>query len=217
MQKFLGIVSVLILCAAGATAETPANLTTDGTLMASLLMSANDEAPAESSAPAPLWSKGSWSAYTYAFTTFGEDDGEIVGGRLGLGYYFDDDWSINVELVGAYIDVQNNGGAQGDQALAGGLDLMLRWHFLKDAHNKWSIYMDGGCGFIYSSDSFPANGTNNNWTPQLGVGGTLHITDNTHFMGGVRWWHASNARRHGVDRNPTYDSIMIYTGLIMNF
>ncbi len=167
--------------------------------------------------PTRAFAKDTWTAYSYFAAPIGENDGNVFAGRLGGGYHLDDNFSFNVELVGAFIDVEDNGGRPGGKTGAGGIDLLFRWHFLTDDAGQWSLYADGGCGFIYSGESFPANGTNLNWTPQLGLGGTYRLTTHTHLMGGVRWWHASNARKHGKDQNPTFDSVMPYLGVMVDF
>jgi hypothetical protein len=174
-----------------------------------------DAAPAT---PKPPFSQDTWSFQTYGTASFGDgaNQGEVWTLHVGAGYFLRDGFSVNLEGVGAYIDMNPNDAAQGGQAAGGGLDLLLRWHFLRD--RDWSLYADGGAGFLQSSQSFPADGTHFNFTPQAGFGGTLHLVDGLYLMGGTRWYHISNARiPHGAARNPGYDSIMFYAGLMILF
>ena len=54
-------------------------------------------------------------------------------GHFGVGYYFQDDRSVNLELFGAAI----RSGID-DDGVALGADLLYRSHFLKDDAAKWS-------------------------------------------------------------------------------
>src|SRR3954464_10800487 len=79
---------------------------------------------------------------SYGNPTFGDDERYYsVGGSAG--YYFADNWSVNLTLVGHKIN--SSSGATG---VAGETNLQARWHFLR--FDRWTVFVDGGCGFIYS-------------------------------------------------------------------
>jgi Lipid A 3-O-deacylase (PagL) len=130
---------------------------------------------------------------------------ESQASHVGFGYYFIDNISHNLEGVGYFIEHANTTG--------GGLDLVPRWHYLKRDH--WSLYLEGGAGFIYTRDSLRDPGTRFNFTLQGGAGATYDVTDCFTAMGGARWSHISNADIQGPHRNVGFDSPMFYLGLMM--
>ena len=147
---------------------------------------------------------GRWLLSGYGSAAVGTGD-RVYAGHAGLGYYFIDNISLNLEGVGYFIEHANTTGG-------GGLDLVPRWHYLKRDH--WSLYLDGGMGFIYTRDSLRDPGTRFNFTLQGGAGATYDVTDRFTVMGGARWSHISNAGIQGPDRNVGFDSPMFYLGLM---
>ena len=119
-----------------------------------------------------------------------------------------DHLALNVEVVGYYVDHSHNTGG-------GGVDLLPRWHFL--ARGNWSLYLDYGWGFIYTRDTLRDPGTHFNFTVQAGLGATYRATDRLHPMIGYRWFHISNARIRGKERNVGFDSPMFYIGAMSPF
>lgn len=71
-----------------------------------------------------------------------------------------------------------------------------------------------GAGIFYGSDTFPAGGTLQNFTLQAGFGLTYRVRDSMHLMGAARWFHVSNARKEGRDKNPHTDGIGLFFGLM---
>jgi len=65
----------------------------------------------------------------------------------------------------------------------GGLNLLPRWHYLEWDH--WSLYLDGGGGFIYTGDTLRDPGTHFNFTLQAGIGATYNLTDRLSAMMGL--------------------------------
>ncbi len=161
--------------------------------------------------------KGDWRLYGYASGTLGGGN-HIYEGHLGGGYYFFDNLSINLELAAGYTEFNSRGGAPAGDTGNFGFDVLLRYHFLKGKDwrgAKWSLYADGGCGFRYfGPESFPANGTHVNWTPQAGLGATYELKNNWSLMGGARFFHVSNGNIYGGNKNPGYDSLQLYAGLM---
>lgn len=155
---------------------------------------------------------GSWSFQTYGSVSVGDENGEMYTGHIGVGYYLWDNFSINLEAVGGYLNIEEGRNSEGSLV---GLDLLIRHHLI--IGDGWTIYFDGGGGIQQTSEPFPSGGTHFNFRPQGGLGVTLNLSDSAMFMGGVRWIHVSNASKDGQDNNPGYDSAQIYAGMIFSF
>jgi len=157
------------------------------------------------------FAQGEWYAHTYGSATFGlsdSDDGNLYLGHVGVGYFFLDDWSINVEGVFGGVDPDT-----GTADTAVGLDLLFRWHFFTSDDHALSLFGEAGAGLIWFDSTFPATGTHQNFTPQAGLGVMWEVIKNVNLLGGVRWHHVSNANKTGADRNPGYDGVMVFGGL----
>lgn len=160
--------------------------------------------------------EGSWVFTAYGSGTWGENSDSLYGAHVGGGYYFLDGLAINLEATGYYVNIHTRSGQPGGDTGAGGLDALFRWHFLRDKNEgRWSIYADAGAGILQAGESIPANGSNFNFTPQAGVGATIKLCDQAHLMGGVRWFHISNAGTHS--NNPGFDGAEVYVGLMIPF
>ncbi len=125
-----------------------------------------------------------------------------------MGYYLIDDVALNVEAIGYFVDHSRSSGA-------GGIDLLARWHYL--SRDPWSLYVEGGGGFIYSDNTLREPGTHFNFTVQGGAGTTYQFVNGHAAMLGIRWFHISNARIRGKERNVGFDSPMFYVGLMTLF
>ena len=128
-------------------------------------------------------------------------------GSVNLGYYYADNWAIDMHVSGYALE--EDGEAEG---VAASLGLNLRKHFL--IRDPWSVYIDGGVGMIRADGEFPAGGTHTNFTLQAGLGVTYRLDESLHLVGGARWFHISNARRHGEDENASTDGVSVYGGLM---
>jgi len=98
--------------------------------------------------------------------------------------------------------------------------LVIRYHFIHT--DKWTFFLDGGIGFLFSTD--PVNrvdgdeGSSFNFTPRVGGGLTRELgEEGVRLEVGLRWAHVSNARISGNNDNPGRDSLMLYAGLIFPF
>lgn len=156
-----------------------------------------------------------WNATLYGGASIGNDAGETYEAHLGLGHNLFDDLSINLELIGGFADMANQGIVAGGDGVLTGVDLLFRWHFLK-AENL-TIYFDGGAGLMYSDHSLPAHGTHFNFRPQAGFGLSIDLDGSTHLICGARWLHISNAGTGSSQENPGYDAAFIYTGVLIPF
>jgi len=135
------------------------------------------------------------------------EDNYLGTAGVGLSWFFLDDLSIDIELMGIGVS------QDGDDAAGFNPNLMFRWHFLP--RQTWSLYADGGCGLVIATEEVPDGGSNFNFTPQIGFGATYEIGVNTRLMAGVRWYHISNARLS--EDNPGRDSLMVYAGVSFGF
>jgi hypothetical protein len=165
-----------------------------------------------SSAPSSqtdFFPRGVWTFETYG--QFAAQPGgtreDLYSGTVGLGYYFIPHNSLSLEFIGMH-------GAEPDQnvtVLGGGL--MLRTHLIEEQH--WSLLIDFGPDLYESNHRIPPTGTDFNFSFQTGVGGTVHLWDNTNLLTGVRYLHISNARLDGPLRNPSLNAIEGYMGLLI--
>lgn len=101
----------------------------------------------------------------------------------------------------------------GTDAGGGGASLMFRWHFL--ARQTWSLFADAGCGMLFTNEPVPSDGGRVNFTPRVGVGGTVDVGGDARLMAGIRWYHISNANTG--QQNPGRDSIQVFAGLSFPF
>lgn len=181
------------------------------------------EAPAEKPAnnAGEAFREGSWVFQAYGLATIAGEGGDVYAGKIGGGYHFlTDGFSFNVELTGAFMSAEDrpagsSGTLTGYDSGAGGLDLFLRYHFLR--RPDWSIYVELGGGMLISEYEFPANGTHFNFTPTAGVGFTYRVYENVRLMAGARWYHLSNAGIEGTERNPSLDAAALYAGIMVPF
>ncbi|MEM1445669.1 MAG: acyloxyacyl hydrolase [Planctomycetota bacterium] len=165
------------------------------------------------------FAKGSWTLDTFAMA--GTDMAskpvdEVLGGGLGVNYYFRDRVAFRTELMG--LDITQ----EGNDAAAGGVSLMTRWHFLE--RDRFSLFLEGGFGVLFSDVSVPdasatqfEDGTHFNFTTQGSVGATYRLFERTHLIGAARYLHISNAGLSGDDENPGSDFVGGYLGLMWEF
>lgn len=160
---------------------------------------------------------------TPAMQTFGAKDSwrwQLLGSWMGN---FEGADQLEMEWSASWFFMQNvsmDFGLSGDAILQPGLDaggggasLMLRWHFL--ARADWSVYGDIGCGMLFTNEPVPSDGGRVNFTPRAGLGGTIALGSSARLMGGLRWYHISNANT-GQD-NPGRDSLQVYGGVSFPF
>lgn len=147
------------------------------------------------------------------FNVFGDfatdfDENWMAGGQFGISWFFVDDLSLDVQLEQWGISQEF-----GKNAYAIGPAMLLRWHFLP--YESWSLYADAGCGFFYATHPVPYDGSRFNFTPRVGIGASIAITESARVMTGIRWFHISNANTSTP--NPGRDSLELYAGLSLPF
>ena len=165
------------------------------------------QAAAEARVSPRFGAAGSWRWQILGGGGIGTDS--ISNAQLGAGvsWFVVDDLSIDVQANGDYFS------QSGPSAWGGDVELLFRWHFL--ARDTWSLYVDGGCGLMWTSHDVPPDSASFNFTPQAGAGMTWEIAADTRLMLGARWFHASNANTGSP--NPSYNGVFAYAGVSFGF
>lgn len=130
----------------------------------------------------------------------------IPSASFGFNYFVWDNFSLGAEIQGLRA-IQD-----GDDAWAGEIGFMLHHHLIR--FGGCSIFADFNFGPVWSTEQVPADGTQFNFITRIGAGATARLTDDMHLMFGVRYFHLSNARIEGVERNPNINGIEGYVGLM---
>ena len=125
----------------------------------------------------------------------------LVG--AGLSKFLFNGHSINLELNSIYFSQPD------DDALGLNLNLLMRWHFVRQSN--WSLFVDGGAGILGTTNDVPSTGASFNFTPQVGGGTTIKLSEQRRVMLGLRWHHISHADLLGA--NPGRDSLLGYVGI----
>jgi len=125
----------------------------------------------------------------------------------GLSFFIVDGLAFDIELSAMRIQ------QQGDDAYGINLNLLFRWHFIRE--RNWSLFIDAGAGMLGTTDHVPRNGSSFNFTPQAGMGVTWRLREDLRLIAGVKWQHISNANT--FSDNPGRDSLEIYAGLMFPF
>ena len=150
-----------------------------------------------------------WTAQAYgAFA--GANNEALLSANIGIGYHVIDNLSLNVEAAG-YGVIQDGGEDTG----AAELRLIMRHHLI--ARDRWTIFADVGEGVFEAADRVPPGGTRLNFIFRAGIGGTYQLNETTHLIGGVRYYHLSNAQIEGSDRNPSINGVEGYFGLMFTW
>jgi hypothetical protein len=137
-------------------------------------------------------------------------DPQMGYGAIGVGYYVFDNFSVTAEARTYYASQD-----EGHDTAVYDLDLLIRHHLFRG--DRWTIFVDASAGVSESQHRIPLGGTNFNFIEETGVGGTYQLTDHLHLIGGVRYWHLSNARLHGSDENPGLNGFGAYLGVMYTF
>jgi opacity protein-like surface antigen len=156
--------------------------------------------------------RGTWTATGYGtyIKSFTGQEAKMGSGAVGVGYYLFDNISLNAELSG-YYDSQPGP----DSRIFSG-DLLLRNHLFHSG--RFSFFLDGVAGITYADRRTPYPlGTHYNYIVEPGIGLTYQLHDNLHLIGGVRYFHLSNAHLEGPIRNPSINGTQAYVGLMWKF
>jgi hypothetical protein len=170
-----------------------------------------DEQPATRPPPA-LFPKGTWDLEAcggYASEFYPYDHIKLATGSIGVGFFPKDNFAISLQVPGYAVQ------QIGPSAQMFGLNLSLRDHFFQ--RDRFSFFGDLIGGLAQSNRQVPAGGTYFNFTLQSGVGATFQLTNNLHLVGGVHFFHLSNAAIRGINHNPDLNALEGYAGLIFTF
>lgn len=163
------------------------------------------------SAPSTAFTEGSWCSVIYG--NYGSDvtnrNVRLGGANLGIGYYLVDNVALNLEGSANMID------EPGPDGWGGTTSLLLRQHFFN--RDRFSFFIDVGWGIIETQYDTPVRGTRFNFIQHTGPGFTYELDKGTYLLGGARFFHISNARLEGRNRNPSVNGIEGYLGLMFKF
>lgn len=159
-------------------------------------------------APAVAFPKGTLSLQAYGTYAAGLDNtgSQLASGAVGASYYVFDNLSLGVEASG-YSTLQDS-----ESGVAFGLAGVLRDHLLH--FDRFTLFSDVSFGPAQDSTRIPADGTYFNFITRTGVGLTYELREHLYLMGGVRYFHLSNAKIEGADRNPSINGIEGFFGLM---
>ncbi len=157
----------------------------------------------------PLFPKGttavvSWISFT---PPVGYSRNQVYDASVGVGYYFWNNHALNLIADGYHVDEPDGHTAEGSA-----ISIMGRYHFFN--HDPFTVYLDGGCGLSWFNSAMPKGGTTYDYNPRVGLGVGFHISDKVWLTTGARYFHFSNARQHGPEKNPSYQGIECYVGFL---
>jgi hypothetical protein len=164
----------------------------------------------------PAWELANFPKGTLSLTSYGAYTRNLTGekavmasGTVGVGYYVFDNVSLNAEF-GAF-----HNGQDGPDATISSLNLLLRQHLFHQG--RFSLFIDAGGAVSIADTRTPPTGTYYNYMEETGIGSTFQLKDNLHLIGGVRYFHLSNARLEGPIHNPSINGMQGYLGLMLRF
>jgi hypothetical protein len=152
-----------------------------------------------------------WSLeLTGSYTTHVHNSREHVDTlTLASGYYLIDKLAIGGRASGLVVD------QVGENAEGLALELFFRYHWL--TVDRLSLYADIAGGRMWTDTATRPRGTTYNWTGRTGLGAAVRLSQRLNLIGGVRYSHYSNGNEHGRDKNPAYDGLETYLGLMYSF
>jgi hypothetical protein len=135
---------------------------------------------------------------------------QMGGATVGLGYRFYDNFSL-------LADVSGYGFSEGRiDGVATGITVGLRQHILD--YGPWGLDADVSGGVFGANREIPYNGTHFNVTLEVGPAITYRLNPELYLVGGVRYFHLSNAgRENAVGRNPSVNAVQGVIGLEWRF
>jgi hypothetical protein len=113
--------------------------------------------------------------------------------------------NLSLDLGLHLLDVKQSG----KDAYGLNASVRVRWHFIDE--DTWSMFIEGGVGLLRTSANVPSDGSEFNFTTQIGSGFSFDAGNNNRWLIGVRWFHISNANTY--NNNPSRDSVMLWTGI----
>ncbi len=121
--------------------------------------SADSKFAEQANLPIEEFSRGNqnWQAYG-SIACCDDGKGEMYASHIGYGYFFLDNFSINVDVLGSYIrsDIDNDGAAIG-------LDLIFRRLLSISQDNLWSLHIEFGFGLQKQSTNYAGDPRSTTW------------------------------------------------------
>ncbi len=135
---------------------------------------------------------------------------QMGGATVGFGYRLVGDFSVTVDASGYGF---SEGRVDG---VATGITVGLRQHLLDAGRFGFDVDVSGG--IIGANREVPYNGTHFNETIEVGPAVTYRLNSELYLVGGVRYFHLSNAdRQDEPGRNPSLNAIQGVFGLEWRF
>jgi hypothetical protein len=152
--------------------------------------------------------KGTLTLQAYGTYADGLDNSgsQVESGAVGASYYVFDNISLGLEASGY---ATRQGGRSGE---AFGLAGVLRDHLL--TFDRFTLFSDVTFGPSQDSVRIPTDGTYFNFMTRTGLGLTYQLQDHLYLLGGVRYFHLSNADLDGRERNPSINGIEGFFGFM---
>jgi len=153
---------------------------------------------------------------TLSFQTYGTYEGGLgacsnaASAATGVGYYVFDNLSLGLEASG-YRVTQSSA----HNAWMYGLSGALRHHVIQ--FDRSTLFIDASFGPAEATRRVPDAGTYFNFVTRTGLGATFQLREHLHLLGGVRYFHLSNARIEGSQRNPGINGVEGFLGLMWTF
>lgn len=126
--------------------------------------------------------------------------------HVGLQRFVFDNFSLGAEIITIAV-VQ-----PGDDAAAIGLIGTVRHHVIQTESTSW--FIDFGFGPVQASNRVPEGGTRFNFITRIGPAVAIELNERVSLVTAARYWHLSNARIEGSDRNPSLNACELSIGLM---
>ncbi|MFZ5812232.1 MAG: hypothetical protein ACOY4F_09335 [Thermodesulfobacteriota bacterium] len=135
------------------------------------------------------------------YGTFSDHVNVIATYGGAAGYFILDNFSLEAEGLGYYIDQQkidvaNGIAAKNDTATAFGGSLMARWHLATS--ERASFFIGAGAGGLWADRKVPYNGMQYSITEQGELGATVHITEGFNLKLAGRYQHIGAFDKTGL-------------------
>jgi len=130
----------------------------------------------------------------------------LYGVTGGVGYSFFNNMALMLDVTGYGFSEGHSNGA------AVGVTLGLRHQMF--SIGKTRVFIDISGGEIEASNNIPMGGTHLNDTIEFGFGIDRPIIGNLYWEAGARYYHISNAESEGADRNPSFNGVQGFVGLM---
>jgi hypothetical protein len=180
-------------------------------LWPAISLCAADNATTDPQTPA-AFPKGTWdleAAGSFAWEFYPYDHEKIATGSIGVGYYLSDNVAATLTVPVSHVRQLTH------DATMAGLDLTLRDHFFQ--RDRFTLYADLSGGLAQADQIVPPGGTYFNFTAQIGLGATWRLSDQLYLIGGVHYFHLSNAAIRGINHNPDLNAYQPYLGVMVRF